>query len=105
MADSTVADSTVTTRFTVRAPPRVLVGLTRVLLRGRDPRLPWIYRYTAEDGQHPNIREGAPVNSIYVYIFDSSQDGKNLAEALEKELEIPYCRMSLLSDQAPGELY
>lgn len=100
-----MANSTVTNRFTVHPPPCVLVSLTRIMLHGRDPQLPCIYCYTAEDGQHPNIREGALVNNIYVYIFDSSQGSKNLAEALEKELEIPYCRTSLLSDKAPGELY
>ncbi|KAI0085725.1 hypothetical protein BDY19DRAFT_908927 [Irpex rosettiformis] len=73
---------------------RVLEGIEPLDIDGRDPALPPMYRYT--DGIHPQLRNHTRqggLGNVYVYLVDSSTDGRAAFLALTSKMSIPSGRI------------
>ena len=70
--------------------PRILVGLERLNIGGRDPSLPTFYRYTG--GVHPQLpvlNNPSVQRDCYVYLIDATSDGKRRFQAMAKSMQVP----------------
>ena len=91
-----------------RPRAKYLRDLEKVILTGRDPRLPKIYMYT---GRHPlrsdSVRATGcdDTGSTYVYLVDSSLEGKTKARQLEDEITVPLGCLETMHDTSPGKDY
>lgn len=86
--------------YDVEPRPAALLGLEKVTVLGRDPRLPDLYRYL---GAHP-LRERcvSTPHTTYVYFVDPSPEGKAHARTCAKPLKIPHGRLSTMHRVQPG---
>ena len=66
--------------------PSVLQGLTPVSLVGRSKQLPQLYTF---EGPHPSHRAKTSQGRTFVYLLDSSPEGKALSLALSESMGVP----------------
>ena len=86
----------------IRPTPDGLRSLHRYALKGRDPRLPQIYRYAGQHPLRPTQLSCETEENTYVYFIDSTSEGKKRAYELGKAMEIPYGRLSTMNQKCPG---
>lgn len=70
--------------------PRILAGLQRLNIVGRDPALPTFYRYT--EGVHPQLpvhNDPSVERDCYVYLIDATSDGKRRFQDMAKSMQVP----------------
>ncbi|KAI0083214.1 hypothetical protein BDY19DRAFT_998758 [Irpex rosettiformis] len=70
--------------------PRVYNGIEPFDIEGRNPALPPMFRYI--DGIHPQLRNRSRQHgfgAVYVYLVDSSPDGRTAFQALASKIGIP----------------
>ena len=66
---------------------RVLNGLVPFPISGRSRALPPIYRY---EGVHPQLQSAmTPASVVYVYLVDSSPEGRKVFRELASKVSIP----------------
>lgn len=64
----------------------VLRGLTKVKLPRRSRALPDLYKF---DGIHPSHQVKLPTSSTYVYLVDSSHEGKEVFDRISDAQKVP----------------